>query len=263
MIPISEHQDTVGPIARSVSDAAYVLSIIAGKDDSDNYTLAQPWFTTPDYTQALNLSSFQGARIGIPRNIFIMDESDKPIMEAFENAIEVMKSAGAIIIDNANYSAVDEWLADIKDDTGKNMVVVRADFLSNLPEYLSKLQSNPNNIHDLFDVRNFTQNFPLEEYPARNTLAWDFTLDLGFNNTDHRWWEAYQFTSYLGGPGGVTGALEKYNLDALAMPTKFAPSHSAYVGLPVVTVPLGFFPSNTEVVKTPDWDLVQVGPNIP
>jgi Asp-tRNA(Asn)/Glu-tRNA(Gln) amidotransferase A subunit family amidase len=40
VIPISQHQDTVGPMARSVSDAAYILSIIAGKDGNGNYTLA-------------------------------------------------------------------------------------------------------------------------------------------------------------------------------------------------------------------------------
>ncbi|KAN0095655.1 hypothetical protein V8E51_016366 [Hyaloscypha variabilis] len=42
-----------GPMARSISDAAYVLSIIAGKDQNDNYTLAQPWYAPPHYTQAL------------------------------------------------------------------------------------------------------------------------------------------------------------------------------------------------------------------
>jgi len=50
-------------MARSVSDAAYVLSIIAGKDEFDNYTRAQPWDAPPDYTQALNFSSLRGARI--------------------------------------------------------------------------------------------------------------------------------------------------------------------------------------------------------
>jgi amidase len=43
VIPISEHQDTVGPMARNVTDAAYVLSIVAGKDRYDNYTQAQPF----------------------------------------------------------------------------------------------------------------------------------------------------------------------------------------------------------------------------
>lgn len=110
VVPISEHQDTVGPIARSVSDAAYLLSIIAGKDKSDNYTSSQPWEIPPDYTLALNLSSLSGARIGIPRNAITPDNTSQPILDAFETAIEVLRNAGALIVDYANYSASPEQL---------------------------------------------------------------------------------------------------------------------------------------------------------
>jgi Asp-tRNA(Asn)/Glu-tRNA(Gln) amidotransferase A subunit family amidase len=57
-------RDTVGPIVRSIADAAAVLSVIAGKDPLDNFTLAQP-DTVPDYTKALNKSALAGARIGV------------------------------------------------------------------------------------------------------------------------------------------------------------------------------------------------------
>lgn len=53
VIPISPNQDTVGPIVRSVADAAVVLNAIAGRDPADNFTLAQP-INLPDYTKALN-----------------------------------------------------------------------------------------------------------------------------------------------------------------------------------------------------------------
>lgn len=107
VIPVSERQDTIGPMARTVSDAALLLNIIAGKDSSDNYTLAQPFDKPPDYVRALNFSSFRGARIGIVRNALpTPNESNQPILDAFENAIVVMKNAGAILA-NTTFSSYD------------------------------------------------------------------------------------------------------------------------------------------------------------
>jgi amidase len=262
VIPISEHQDTVGPMARSVSDAAYVLSIIAGKDENDNYTSAQPWDTPPDYTKALNFSGLRGARIGIPSNALSPSKYNQPILDSFEDAIAVMKRAGAIIVENANFSAYNEFVVDSNDTFGKGSIVLGADFVSDVANYFSELTFNPNNVKALEDLSNFTHNFVLEDYPQRDTFVWDTALSLGYNNTDPRFWEAYQYTSYLGGEGGVTGALKANNLDALILPTDYAYPIPAFAGLPIVTVPLGFYPSNFTAVRS-QWDLVEVGPNIP
>lgn len=67
VIPISEHQDTIGPMARSLKDAAYLLQAIAGKDPNDNYTSAIPG-PLPDYVGACDFDGLRGARIGVPRN---------------------------------------------------------------------------------------------------------------------------------------------------------------------------------------------------
>lgn len=263
VIPISEHQDTVGPIARTVTDAAYILSIIAGKDQYDNYTQAQPFDTPPDYTKALNFSSLRGARIGVPRNGITPTNTSQPILDAFEAAIQLMKQAGAIIVDNTNFSAFDDYLTDANKALGNESIVLDADFVSDLSNYLAQLTSNPNNIHNLADESNFTHTFPLEDYPERDTGVWDQALSLGYNNSDARFAEAYYWTTYFGGEGGVTGALETYNLDALILPTDYSPGLPAYAGLPVVTVPMGFYPSNSSVTTFPPWNLVAVGPNIP
>ncbi|RDW77927.1 amidase-2 [Coleophoma crateriformis] len=263
VIPISEHQDTVGPMARTVTDAAYILSAIAGPDENDNYTLAQP-LPVPDYTQALNFSSLRGARIGIPRNaISGIDSSTQPILDAFESAISVIKAAGATIVDNTNFSAYDAYFADAIAPLGNESIVLEADFISNLAHYLDQLTFNPNDVHSLADIARFTHTFTLEDYPERDTAVWDQALSLGYNNTDGRFWEAYQATSFFGGQGGVLGALEAFNLDALILPTDFAPGLPAYAGLPVVTVPMGFYPSNASVVLSENWNLVEIGPNIP
>ena len=263
VIPISEHQDTVGPMARSVSDAAYILSIIAGKDEFDNYTLSQPWDTPPDYTRSLKFDSLRGVRIGIPRNSIMPDNTSQPILNAFTAAIQVIKNAGAVIVENTNYSAWDEFVADVYADVGNGSIVLGADIVSGISKYLGQLTTNPHNVTSLVDIMNFTRSFPLENYPERNTAAWDKALSLTYNNSDFRFWQAYQFTSYFGGEGGVTGALKKHNLDALILPTRWSTDLPAAGGLPVITVPMGFYPSNTTISKSPDWGLVEAGPNIP
>ena len=250
-------------MARSVTDAAYILSIIAGRDENDNYTLAQPWDIPPDYTRALNFSSLRGARIGIPRNGFSASSTNQPILNAFEKSIQVLKNAGAVIVDNANFSAWDEYLADANAPLGNSTIVLDADFVSDLSNYLSELTSNPQNVTSLADVSNFTHHSALEDYPQRNTEVWDQSLSLGYTNSDYRFWQAYQYSYNFGAQGGVLGALSSYNLDALILPTNYAPNLPARAGLPVVTVPMGFYPSNTTVVKSNLWNLVEIGPNIP
>lgn len=262
IIPISEHQDTIGPMAQTVSDAAHLLSIIAGKDINDNYTSSQPWPRPPDYVKALNLSSLRGARIGIPRNAWQPLPQEQPVVDAFDKAVKVMKKAGAIIIESTDYSAWDEYVADWEFPVGKRNTVLAGDFVTNIPRYMSQLTYNPNDIHNVADMINFTQMVPIEEYPDRDTYGWEVSVGLGFNNTDSRHWEAYKSTSYWGGEGGVTGAITAFNLSALILPTDYAFPFPAFAGLPVVTVPLGFYPKNT-LIKQSDRNFVDYGPNIP
>ncbi|KAI6716130.1 amidase [Diplocarpon mali] len=260
VIPISSHQDTVGPMARSVSDAARILSIIAGRDPADNYTSAQPWNSPPDYSGSLNFSSFRGARIGVPRQVLTSyaDGTSPPLVAAFDAALRVIEQAGATIVEDANFPA---WQGYLRDDN--ETVVLQADFISDLASYLSRLTSNPRNVTSLDDISDFTRGFPPEAYPERDTASWDEALSRGWNNSDPRFWPAYQASYYYGAEGGVLGALEKYNLDALVLPTDYAPGLPARAGLPVVTVPMGSYPANTTVVRSQNWGLVQVGPNIP
>ncbi|RFU26394.1 hypothetical protein B7463_g9948, partial [Scytalidium lignicola] len=262
VIPISEHQDTVGPMARTVTDAAHILSIIAGKDLNDNYTLAQPFESPPDYAAALNYSSLRGARIGVPRNAMTPGNYSQPILDAFEESIQILRDAGAEVID-ANFTAWDEYFTDCNAIMGNWSIVLSADFVADLPKYLAELTSNPHHIGDLADASDFTKNFGPENYPERDTKIWDAALSLGYDNTDPRFWEAYQFTSYFGSKGGVTGALETFDLDALILPTDFSWAVPALAGLPAVTVPMGFYPADTTVVAPDPWNLVEVGPNIP
>ena len=113
-------QDTVGPLCRSVADAAVVLSIIAGRDPLDNFTLAQP-ATVPNYTQALNASALQGVRLGIPRALFAT--RDPNIIAAFNATLDNFRNLGATLVDPANLPDTAEFQA-----SGNETIVLNTDF---------------------------------------------------------------------------------------------------------------------------------------
>jgi amidase len=264
VIPISEHQDTVGPMARTVKDAAYVLNAIAGPDPADNYTSAIPYPDIPDYVAACNFSALQGVRIGIPRNVFdspsIRNSSYAPILSTFDSyALPILKAGGATIVDNTN------WTGYEIEPANRTSIVLDTDFLTNLPQYLDLLTSNPQNITSVATLRNFTQSFPLEDYPDRDTAVWDEALNTSFpqSNTDPAFWAAYTLGLNLAGPQGITGALANYSLDALILPTYFASHFPAILGSPVVTVPMGSYPAGAEVTQNSRGDLNATGPGIP
>jgi len=257
VIPISEHQDTVGPMARSVKDAAYVLQAIAGKDENDNYTSAIPG-PIPDYVAACDYNAFAGARIGVARNVLDIwgKYTDKPVLDAFNLAIAQIEAAGATIVD-ANFTAFKDWQND-----GNETLVLNADFLTNAAAYFAELTVNPNNIENIADLQNFTHDFPAEKWPRRDTLQWKTALKQ-FNNTSPKFWPAYQANVFYGGEGGILGALERTNTSAVLLPTQLSPSIPALVGSPVVTVPMGFYPSNWTVTMNGFGNLVSTGPNLP
>lgn len=140
MIPISIHQDTVGPMTRSIADAAIVLSVIAGKDPNDNYTLTQP-AQVPDYSKALNKNALKGRRIGVPRRVFLNDSitgNDPSINIAFEGALRTLKALGATIVDPADLPSADEII-----NSNNEITVLKVDFKvrpSSLATDLSRIQ---------------------------------------------------------------------------------------------------------------------------
>jgi amidase len=267
VIPITIRQDTVGPIARTVKEAAMILSAIAGKDSNDNYTSLQPFDTIPDYAKSLNYSAFKGTRIGIPRNgLFNQSVDDSVLMAAFESAIEIMRSAGAEIVDNANFPAFDGSVeASMRSIREKyNYKVIGTDFIAGITSYLAKVtDTDGNQYHSVEELLNCTQSDPREEYPDRDTSSWEQALSYNFTNDSQEVWDAYQEDLYFGREGGVLGALDLYNLDALILPTTSSMYLPALGGLPIINVPLGRHPDDTEIVKDRKGHLVQIGPNTP
>lgn len=111
VIPITVHQDTIGTMTRSVADTAVILSIIAGRDSKDNYTLTAP-ATIPDYTKYLDINAIRGKRFGVPRTVFT-DETftgnDPYINVAFNRSLEVIKALGGIVVDPADLPSANEF----------------------------------------------------------------------------------------------------------------------------------------------------------
>ncbi|KAJ5868813.1 hypothetical protein N7534_003366 [Penicillium rubens] len=260
VVPISEHQDTIGPMTRTVEDAALVLQAIAGQDGHDNYTLAAPYkHQTPDYAKHCKMNGLKGKRIGIPRNVLDLnyDSSKAPYYAAFEAAVNVLRDAGATIVDNANYTAYEEFIQDPSE------TVLQADFISGLADYLSNLKTNPHHVHNLEEVQSFTHRYALEDWPTRNTAIWDQALQAGINNTSPEFWPRYLKNLYYGGEGGVFGVINRDHLDAVVLPTDLGYPVSAVVGGPVITVPMGAYPVGTPVELSPPWNLTSVAPGVP
>ncbi|MCJ1479410.1 hypothetical protein MMC13_008095 [Lambiella insularis] len=262
VIPISARMDTVGPMTRTVKDAAYILSAISGQDRLDNWTYAQPHAkqSNPDYVKACTLRGLKNARIGIPRNgiEYFLDKNTRPIMDEFEKALQGMSEAGATIVDGANFPAF-----DFPAFSGNASIVLDTDFVAGLANYFSFLDRNPNSIHSLEDLASYTKSDPREQYPDRDTYVWDRELSRNITNEDSESHQAYQANLRMGLDEGVVGALERYSCDVLAMPT-FASFHlPAIAGLPVVTVPLGYYPANTPLVMNSKGTMVTVAPTIP
>lgn len=252
---------SVGPITRCVKDAAAILSAIAGKCPDDPATAAIPFDTIPEYTKFCTLEGLRGARIGVPRNALRgyspLRDLPSPVLQAFEANIELLRGLGATIVDDCRFEGYDEALVN------ESVWVVRyTDFKLDVASYLEKLTYNPNNIRNLQDVIRWSQADPREEYPTRGTQA----MENAWNSLDNRECEEYkaalESVERLAHEGGVRGALQRDNLDALILPTPVSPVMPALGGYPIITVPLGIYPEDAEI-RVYQRDMIDEGPNIP
>ncbi|CAA7270086.1 unnamed protein product [Cyclocybe aegerita] len=239
VIPISEHQDTIGPMTRSMTDAAIVLSVIAGKDPNDNYTLAQPDIL-PDYIKALKKNALKGARIGVPRTGFT---SNNFINVAFTEALETIKGLGATIVDPADLPSALE-IARSDNET----VVLNVDFKVQLNAWFESLISNPSGVRSLADLIAFNDANPTLEKPTNFTDQSQLIQSEATTGRNTSFFQSLAFNVELGATRGIDAALRENNLDALVLPARgLTTTPAAIAGYPIVTVPLGFFPDNVAI----------------
>ncbi|KAK5998884.1 Putative amidase [Cladobotryum mycophilum] len=262
VIPFSSHTDTVGTFTQTVRDAAYFLSAIAGRDEKDEFTHHIPFNTIPDYVGACRLSGLKGKKIGVPRHLInLMMAQVDPILplEIFDLALAMMYCAGAIIVDNIDLPGPLSYL-----EKSESYPLDQVDFRSDLVHrYLAGLKTNPNSIHSLTDLLNFTNCDDRERPQARDTGVWQEVLALKEPEVWRDWGMNFLDRSIAFGVHGVAGALDHYGLDAIVSPSVVAACIAPPAGLPVITVPLGRIDANTPEVPAAAGSLLDSAGNRP
>lgn len=248
IVPISHNQDTAGPMARSVADAAALLSAIAGSDPRDPATADADKHAT-DYTRFLDPDGLKGKRIGVVRQLAGADPGSDRILD---QAIALMKAQGATVVDPVT-------LPHLAELGGPEMTVLLYDFKHDIDAYLA---TRPN-----LKVKSLADLIAFDNAHAAQEMHW-FGQEL-FEQaqakgplTDKAYTDALAKAKRLAGPEGIDAALAKDRLDALlapAAPPAFvtdlvlgdhilsgdptvggASQPAAVAGYPAITVPAGY-----------------------
>lgn len=205
-------------MARDCKTAAEILTAISGKDSNDPATLESPFDKVPDYGAACSSGKgLKGARIGVPSSFISNTAGNTVEIAAFNASFDTIRSLGANVQLETNFPDLEAY----RNSTNSAIRAVQnpVDFIFGLKDYLSSLTFNPENITDLESLSEFTRNFPAEEYPDRNIGTWDSALQLNLTLESPEYLQAVALNKYLGSTATILGALEKYDLDALILPT--------------------------------------------
>jgi amidase len=246
IIPIAHSQDTAGPMARTVADAALVLAAIAGSDPDD---LATRRAVAHDYAASLDANGLRGARLGVVRNRLF---GYSPAADAIaERAIQDMKRLGATIVDPANIPTLGKF-----DDSEFDVLLY--EFKADLNKYLTWLgPASP--VHSLADVIAFNDRDKAREMPYFDQELMKQAQKKG-PLTDAKYKAELVKNHRLSRTLGIDATLAKYHLDALVAPTggpawltdfvngdggtatAASPSTvTSVAGYPHVTVPAGYY----------------------
>jgi amidase len=169
IIPLSNTQDTVGPLARTVKSAAYLLTAISGNSAYDNKTDTIPFTSIPNYADAFRGTRLDELPIGVPRDA--ITDTDEVVMKRFEEALDLLESTGATIVEGVKFSEAKEW--DEWDSASKR-ACLQAEYKHSIEGWLKELVENPNSIHTLSDIMEFTKSDPRECYPISDIRRWEW-----------------------------------------------------------------------------------------
>jgi amidase len=242
IIPISKTQDTAGPMARTVRDAAILLAACAGVDSQDNYTAASQGKAQADYTKFLDVNGLKGKRIGVEKDGL----KTTSYMDAlFREAIELMKSKGAEIVEVEVYK-------NIKQAGKDEFTVLLYEFKDGVNNYLAKAGGQ---MKSLADVIEFNKKNEAKAMPFFKQETLELAQKKGDLNSKE-YLDAVKNTTTI--TRNVIDKLLKDNkLDAIAAPTNgpavcidlvngdYDNGYSfsgpaAMAGYPHITVPMGF-----------------------
>ncbi|KAG5029416.1 hypothetical protein JHK87_012930 [Glycine soja] len=230
VVPITPLQDTVGPICRTVSDAALVLETIAGIDVNDKATIkASKYLPRGGYAQFLKKDGLRGKRLGVVRTFYGFG-NDTFMHDTFELHLKTIRQKGAVLVDHLEINNIQEIFNDQSED-----IAMAYEFKLSLNAYLRDLVASP--VRSLADVIAFNKKHPklekLKEYGQ------DLMLIAQKTNGVRELKEAVLNMARLSHNGFEKLMITK-KLDAVVVPFSFFVSILARGGYPGVTVPAGY-----------------------
>ena len=241
VIPIAHSQDTPGPMARTLRDAAILLTAIAGVDPRDRVTVESQGKTT-DYTRFLDPNGLRGARIGVARKYFGFSDLVDHVME---RSLKVMQQAGAEIVDPADLPSHGRF-----DDS--ELTVLLYELKADLNAYLVARGGTAKSLQDVIDFNDRNREKEMPYFGQDLFLKAQAKGDL----TTKEYTDALANNQRLSRKEGIDAVMDQYQLDAIVAPTgspawvtdlvngDHAPGGSsnaaAVAGYPDVSVPAGF-----------------------
>jgi amidase len=244
IIPIAHSQDTAGPMARSVADAALLLAALCGPDPSDPSTRHAEGSFANDSSKFFDPEGMKGARIGVARKFFGFNDRVDKLME---DALQAIKSLGAELVDPADLSTHGKF-----DDS--ELEVLLFEFKADLNSYLSKLGPKAS-VRSLQEIIRFNEQNRQKEMPFFGQDLLVKAQAKGPLTTD-AYRKALARNHRLSRTEGIDAVLKRHRLDALVAPTggpawltdlvngdHFSGGSStpaAVAGYPNINVPAGF-----------------------
>jgi amidase len=241
IVPIAHSQDTAGPMARTLRDAAILLTTMAGVDPRDSAT-ADATGKTTDYTRFLDPHGLRGARLGVARKYFGFNDAVDSLMN---DVLEQMKRAGAELIDPADLESHGKF-----DDS--EFTVLLYELKADLNAYL---KTRPDaRIHSLAEAIDFNQRNKDKEMPY---FGQDIFIKAEAKGplTSKEYLDALDANHRLSRKEGIDGVMDKNRLDAIVAPTGSpawltdlingdhaaggSSNAAAVAGYPDITVPAG------------------------
>ena len=244
IIPIAHSQDTAGPMARTVADAAILLDALTGVDPRDPATEASRDQAHADYTQFLDPDGLRGARIGVARNFFGFDPRVDALMET---CIQMMRDLGAEIVDPADVVTAK--------DLGKTEIeVLLYEFKADLNAYLARLGPYAP-VHSLQEIIAFNEAHKKAVMPYFGQERMLAAQEKGAL-TDAAYVKALETNHRLARTEGIDATMQAHDLDAIVAPSGGpawltdwvngdhhggggSSSPAAVAGYPNITVPAG------------------------
>ncbi len=245
IIPIAHSQDTAGPMARTVTDAAILLGALVGVDARDPAMRGRTLANT-DYTRFLDANGLKGARIGVARKKYTGYSTAADAQ--LEQALAVMKERGAIIVDPADIATAGKF-----DDAEYEVLLF--EFKADLAAYLATLPAGAR-ARNLDDLIAFNKAHAKEEMPYFGQEIFERATKKG-NLSTSAYRKALDSCRLLARTQGLDATFAKHKLDAIVAPTQGPPSlidlvngdpsgggsstsPCAVAGYPAVTVPMGY-----------------------